>query len=307
MHYLVTGGCGFIGSHLVDRLLAGGHSVTVIDNLSSGLRDNIRPPAKLQVADITTPHVFDKLLGDVDGCFHLAAIVSVQKSFEQIARTHQVNCGGFVALLDALAKHKRKLPVVFASSAAVYGDNSELPLGENSRCSPISMYGVDKMSCEWHACITASLHQIPNVSLRFFNVYGRRQHNDSAYAGVITTFMNRMRLGLPITIYGNGSQSRDFIHVDDVVTGIMASMQKLESGQVVCGVYNLCTGIATTVNGLVDVIAKITGTTPTVHHGEARMGDIQFSLGDPRLSRKELGLADPIGLEEGLSQMINKH
>src|SRR5262249_23178284 len=162
-HYLVTGGCGFIGSHLVDLLVRKGHSITVIDDLSTGKLEHLNAGARLINADITTPGIFDSLVATVDGCFHLAAIVSVPKSTEEWIRSHEVNQGGTVALFDALTHCRRTIPVVFASSAAVYGDCSDVPLNEYSPCVPMSPYGVDKLACEWQGRIATTIHGIPAI------------------------------------------------------------------------------------------------------------------------------------------------
>ena len=228
MHYLVTGGCGFIGLHLVRQLLSEGHNVTIIDDLSNSTKDNVPPQATLIVQDITVAGVLDALVQKVDGVFHLAAVVSVVKSTEAWKRTHEVTLGGMVALLDALARFKRHIPVVYCSSAAVYGDKSDVPFREDCHCTPISAYGADKLSCELHARVGYLVHGIPSIGLRFFNVYGEGQDPHSPYAGVISIFAGQMRASQPVTIYGDGEQIRDYIHVSDVVTAMGASMKALE-------------------------------------------------------------------------------
>ena len=300
MHYLITGGCGFIGSHLADVLVAAGHRVTILDNLSSGKRENAPAAARIIVGDITTPGMFDALVAEADGVFHLAAVVSVQKSTEEWLHTHQVNLGGTVALFDAIARSKRKTPVVLASSAAVYGDNPIIPLKETAHCQPLSAYGADKFACEIHARIATKLHSIPTAALRFFNVYGPRQDPASPYSGVISIFTNNMRRKLPVTIFGDGNQTRDFVYVGDVVAGLSAAMQKLESGALAHGVFNLCTGTQVTVNALAKSIAQATGTTAFITYAPSRRGDIRRSQGDPAACREALGFAAITPLEEGL-------
>jgi len=300
MHYLVTGGCGFIGSHLVELLLKDGHNVTVIDNLSTGKRENIPAGVKLIVADITTPGVFDGIIGSVDGCFHLAAIVSVQQSAEEWLRTHQVNQSGTVALFDALAQKKRPLPVVFASSAATYGDCLDIPLRETSPTAPLSAYGVDKLVCEWQARIASTIHGIPAIGLRFFNVYGPRQDPASPYSGVISIFASRMKNNQSATVFGDGKQTRDFIYVGDIARGLVLSMLALEKKTQRYGVYNLCTGIQTPLNELTRIIAGITHSTSQILYAPARVGDIRFSVGSTELSEKELGFTAATLLQDGL-------
>lgn len=306
MHYLVTGGCGFIGSHLVDLLLANGHTVTVIDDLSTGKRQNIPSHVNLIVADITVPGAFDDILSSIDGCFHLAAIVSVQKSTEEWLRTFQVNQGGIVALFDAMIQKKHKVPVVFASSAASYGDCPDIPLKESAPCVPLSPYGVDKLTCELHARIASALHSIPAIGLRFFNVYGTRQDPASPYSGVISIFASRMKQNLPIAIFGDGEQTRDFIYVGDIVRGLMLSMNTLENKTKVYGVYNLCTGTQISINILAKSIAQITKSTSSITYKDARAGDIRFSAGNPEKSRNELGFNAETPLLAGLDYTLSE-
>jgi len=300
MHYLVTGGCGFIGSHLIELLLGSGHEVTVIDDLSTGKRENIPASVKLEVADITTPGVFDKHVGQVDGCFHLAAIVSVQQSVDQWLRTHQVNQGGMVALFDALARAKRKIPVVYASSAAAYGDCREFPLKESARVAPLSAYGVDKLACEWQASVATSIHGIPTAGLRFFNVYGPRQDPASPYSGVISIFADRMKKHLPVTIYGDGEQTRDFIYAGDIARGLTLSMQALENARIAYGVFNICSASKISVNMLAQLIASLTGSRSVITHAEARAGDIRHSAGDPAAAKRALSFEAKTELGDGL-------
>ncbi len=304
MHYLVTGGCGFIGSHLAERLLSLGHQVTVIDNLSSGRRENLPPGAALLVDDIVRPGIFDALLENIDGCFHLAAIASVQKSTEEWLASHRVNAGGLLALLETLAHKKRMLPIVFASSAAVYGDCDVLPLKESAACTPFSAYGADKLACEGHARAAALAFGIPAIGLRFFNVYGPRQDPSSPYSGVISIFASRMKQHASVMIYGNGEQARDFIFVGDVVEGLITAMQKLENKQISYGIFNLCTGGRTSINQLADLISNLTRSRSPVTHGPARPGDIRLSVGDPALSSRLLGFHAATRLPDGLRQTL---
>ena len=304
MHYLVTGGCGFIGSHLVMRLLADGHSVTIIDDLSNSTPDQVPPAARLIVQDITTPGILDDIVTKVDGIFHLAAIVSVTKSAEQWLRTHQVTLGGTVVLLDALARAKRKIPVVYASSAAVYGDATQVPFKENTPCTPISAYGADKLACELHARIGQLVHSIPSIGVRFFNVYGSGQDSTSPYAGVISIFVAQMRASQPVTIYGDGEQTRDYIYVADVVNAMQSAMFKLESRALSIGVFNICTGTPVSVNILAQTIAELTASHSRITHAPSRPGDIGHSLGDPALARQQLGFSSKMQLNAGLELLL---
>ena len=192
--YLITGGCGFIGSHLAEDLLAQGHSVRVIDNLSTGKISNLpasRVPTdcELVIGDITDKARLEQCFDGVDYCFHLAAIASVQLSNEDWAGTHQVNLTGSINVFDAA--RMRQVPVVYASSAAVYGDNAESPLTESAVLRPLTAYGADKLGSELHARVASFVHSVPTTGLRFFNVYGPRQDSSSPYSGVISIFAEK--------------------------------------------------------------------------------------------------------------------
>ena len=304
MHYLVTGGCGFIGLHLVRQLLSEGHNVTIIDDLSNSTKDNVPPQATLIVQDITVAGVLDALVQKVDGVFHLAAVVSVVKSTEAWKRTHEVTLGGMVALLDALARFKRHIPVVYCSSAAVYGDKSDVPFREDCHCTPISAYGADKLSCELHARVGYLVHGVASIGLRFFNVYGEGQDPHSPYAGVISIFAGQMRASQPVTIYGDGEQIRDYIHVSDVVTAMGASMKALERKSLTQNVFNICTGVPLSVNALAGHIMQLTGSRSRITHAPTRTGDIRSSLGDPSASAQQLGFAAKTSVHAGLELLL---
>jgi len=304
MHYLITGGCGFIGTYLVNNLLAAGHRLTILDDLSNSKRENCHAGVKLVVEDITTPGVLDDLVADIDGCFHLAAIVSVVQSTEWWLRTHQVTLGGTVALFDALARRKRRVPVVYASSAAVYGDCADIPLSESSRCTPISAYGADKLACELHGRIGVDIHAIPNIGLRFFNVYGAGQDPSSPYAGVISIFANLMKKNAPVTVYGDGEQTRDYVYVGDIVEGMLLSMRKLEDKSLTHGVFNLGTGVQTSVNSLAKTIAAITGTASAAQHAPYRPSEARVSVASVDMSKKILGFTARTPLKDGLEKTL---
>jgi UDP-glucose 4-epimerase len=195
--YLVTGGCGFIGAHLCRSLLRDGHQVRVLDDLSSGRRENLPEGVELLVGDTADRFCVEAGLAGVDGCFHLAAIASVAAGVADWIGTSRVNLGGALALFDTIAKlpEGRRLPVVYASSAAVYGDARPLPLDEATPTRPLSAYGADKRAMELHAGVATHLHGIPTVGLRFFNVYGPMQDPASPYSGVISIFCDRLRGG----------------------------------------------------------------------------------------------------------------
>jgi UDP-glucose 4-epimerase len=195
-----------------------------------------------------------------------------------------------------------KVPVVYASSAAVYGDAQAVPITEQTERRPFSAYGADKYGCELHARVASHVHGIPTVGLRFFNVYGPRQDPLSPYSGVISIFCERIRRGAPIDIFGDGEQTRDFVFVADVVTALLAAMRLRPTD---ARVFNVCTGIPTSVLGLARTIAELAGTKLDVHHRPSRGGDIRHSTGSPALSRANLALPEPAPLRIGLGKVLD--
>lgn len=298
-HYLVTGGCGFIGSHLCDALLGAHHRVRVLDDLSSGLRENLDPRVELMVGSVCDVQQLRRAMDGVDGCFHLAAIASVPASQERWDEVHSVNAGGAVKVFDAA--RLQRIPVVYASSAAVYGDSPDMPLSEQSAPQPLTPYGVDKLACELHAQAGFRAHGLASVGLRFFNVYGARQNLDSPYSGVISIFLKRIIKGSSLLIYGDGEQSRDFVYVGDAVDSLTAAMRRMTAQT--CRVYNVCTGQRTTVNRLTEILEHMTGRKAERNYKPARAGDIRLSLGNPALARAELGVALNTALDTGLRQL----
>src|ERR1700722_10819816 len=215
--FLVTGGCGFIGSHLAEALVTEGHQVRILDNLSTGKRGNAPPEAELIVGNIIDRRTVDDCVAGTDGVFHLAAIASVDQSRADWVGCHAVNLTGCVHILDAARRMAIPPRVVYASSAAIYGDGGAIPLTEAERPRPVNAYGADKLGCELHARVASLLHAVPTIGLRLFNVYGPRQDPSSPYSGVISIFLDRLDRRAPIEIFGDGQQVRDFIAVADVV------------------------------------------------------------------------------------------
>lgn len=298
--YLVTGGCGFIGSHLCDRLLAQGHKVRVLDNLSTGRREQLDPACDLLVGDVADPALAARAMEGVKGCFHLAAVASVQRANEDWLGCHRTNLSGSIAIFAA-ARDAGKIPVIYASSAAVYGDNPSLPLLESDSTRPLGAYGADKLGSELHGRVAWHVHGVPTTGLRFFNVFGPRQDPASPYSGVISIFADRVRRSVPIEIHGDGRQSRDFIFVSDVVAHLCAAMAKSRSG---AAIYNVCTGRATSVLELAAELGRVIGREPLVRHTPARQGDIRHSIGSPDFCIRELGLAAQMPLAEGLAATL---
>ncbi len=299
-HYLVTGGCGFIGSHLVAALIAGGHKVRVLDDLSSGSMDNLVPGAALMEGDVADAAAVQQAMAGVDGCFHLAAIASVERGTRDWLGTHRVNLTGAIAVFDAARAHGR-VPVVYASSAAVYGDPAALPIAEDTATRPLSAYGADKLGCEQHARVAGVVHGVPTLGLRFFNVFGPRQDPRSPYSGVISIFCDRLAAGERVSVYGDGLQTRDFIFVEDVVAGLMAAMGAASTE---APVLNLCTGRATSILDLAGIIGRLCGTDPRPQHLPPRAGEIRESVGQRTQAAQILDLPEPRSLESGLAEVI---
>ena len=302
--YLVTGGAGFIGSHLCDALIARGDTVCVLDNLSTGKRENLDPAATLMVGDVADPTLVAEAMQGVDGCFHLAAVASVELANRDWLGTHRTNQTGAITVFDAArrAQPGRTVPVVYASSAAVYGDSADLPLAEIAATQPLSAYGADKLGCELHGRVAARVHGVRTTGCRFFNVYGPRQDPGSPYSGVISIFFNRISAGQGITVFGDGGQTRDFIYVADVVKALLAFMARNETNP---SVFNVCTGRATSLLELADTIGRVCGRQPEITFGPPRIGDIRASLGDPALAQAALGFIATTTLEQGLRQMAS--
>ena len=300
--YIVTGGAGFIGSHLADALLAAGHRVRVLDDLSTGRRAQVDPRCEFVRCDVAERPRLDALFAGAAGVFHLAAIASVARSNEDWPGTHRANQSATVAVLDA-ARAAGRIPAVYASSAAVYGDTDGAVAREDARPMPQTAYGADKLGSELHARIGWAIHGVPSLGCRFFNVYGPRQDPASPYSGVISIFAALALAGRPLTVHGSGRQVRDFVFVDDVVAHLLAGMAALAE-RPGAHVVNVCTGVATTVAGLAEEIRRQAGLASEVAHGPARAGDIAFSLGDPAAARDLLGVRAETRLAEGLAATL---
>jgi UDP-glucose 4-epimerase len=299
--YLITGGCGFVGSHLADALMARGDGVVVLDNLSTGKRSNLSPKVRVIEGDVADPVVVAQAIAGCAGVFHLAGIASVAYCNEHWRKGHLTNQTGTVTVFEAAARAGR-VPVVYTSSAAVYGDAGSGAVDEARVPRPQTPYGVDKLGSELHGRIAMGVHGLPTVGLRPFNIYGPRQDPSSAYSGVISIFNSRLAQGLPVTVFGDGLQTRDFVFVDDVVRFLLAAMAR--APQVAGEVFNICTGRTTTLLALIDTLARLHGRVPVVQHGDPRVGDIRESLGDPGRAHSVLGVTAEVTLEDGLAALL---
>jgi UDP-glucose 4-epimerase len=293
MKILVTGGAGFIGSNLVDKLINEGHKVFVIDNLSTGKKENLNKKAIFYKADICDLNKILPLFKRIDYVFHLAANPRVVFSVENPIESHKVNVNGTLNVLYASYKNKVKR-LIFASSAAVYGDIKKLPLKENMTPKPISPYGLHKLIGEYYCKLFSDLYNLETVCLRYFNVYGPRMDPNGPYALVIGKFLKLRKENKPLTIYGDGKQTRDFVYVDDVVKANILAMKskKVGSGEVI----NICSGK----NYSINYIAKLIGGKKI--YLPARKGEIKHVLGDNSLAKKLLGWKPEISLEEGIKK-----
>lgn len=303
--YLVTGGCGFIGSHLADALVARGDRVRVLDDLSTGHESNLPEGVELLVGDVVDENAVAQAMAGVSGCWHLAAVASVARSNEEWVNTHRTNQTGSVQIFNAArfaGPGRTPVPVVYASSAAVYGDNPHIPLAETSQTHPLTAYGADKLGSELHAAVATRVHGVPTVGLRFFNVFGPRQDPHSPYSGVISIFAAKILAGQPITIFGDGGQTRDFVHVSDVVHFLLAGMGR---GRDNPEVYNVCTGRQTSLNRLVEILFQESGTQVPVVYTSPRPGDIRHSLGDPQSASSALEQVARLDRTVGLGGLLS--
>jgi UDP-glucose 4-epimerase len=302
----VTGGAGFIGSHLVDRLLDENVEVTAIDDLSSGKVENIRGNlrkdgfhfVKCDIRDIKS--VREALKGS-DVVFHEGALTSIVQSMKNPQLANSVNASGTLSLLDAALNSAVKR-FVYASSAAVYGENL-IPQTEESHVKPVSPYGASKLAGENYVRVFYTTYGLETVCLRYFNVYGPRQCENNPYSGVITKFINRILNHQPLLIEGNGAQTRDFIHVEDVVT---ANLLALESGKAVGEVFNVGTGKETTVNSLAQTILALgNDRRAKIVHVKPRPGDIRHSCANCTKAQSVLGFKAIHRLEEELPGLVD--
>ncbi len=302
---LVTGGAGFIGSNLVDRLIEGATDVTVLDNLDTGTMKNIVQHQKkanfhFVKGDILDFNLVKQIVKDMDAVFNLAAIASVQRSIENPLLVNEVNVEGTLNLLKASVNSDVKR-FIQVSSAAVYGDTQKLPVPEELNPMPLSPYAVSKLAAEKYAKVFNQIYGIETVCLRYFNVYGPRQANND-YSGAITIFANAILENQPPNIFGDGKQTRDFVFVKDVVS---ATMLALTEKNAVGEVFNIATGKAITINKIVQILQEIMGKKNLKPiHQEPKEGDIKHSYGSIEKARTLLGYEPTFTLEKGLKELV---
>ena len=303
MRALVTGGAGFIGSHIAQRLVGEGHEVVVLDNLFTGHRRNLEaigPGALFVEGDVRDLATIEECAKGCEVIFHQAAIVSVPYSVEHPQESHDVNIGGVLNVLQA-ARAAKVRRVVFASSAAIYGEDPTLPKHEGMLPAPISPYGVEKITGEHYLSTWSKLFGVESVALRYFNVFGPRQDPKSPYSGVISIFVDRILSGRPITFFGDGSQTRDFVYVANVVdANLLAAMKPGVSGRV----FNVACGRSITLLELCSLIEKAAEKKVERAFAEPRAGDIKDSLANIDRARKELGYDPKVDVETGLRNLV---
>lgn len=299
---LVTGGGGFIGSHLVDALVQRGDAVRVLDNFSTGRRENLAHlDGKIEIleGDVRNPEQVEAAVQGVDLIFHQAAFISVPESLQDPQTCFAVNVDGTATLLEAARRHGVR-KVVLASSTAIYGDASDFPLTEDTPPRPLSPYALSKQVNELYGDLYSRLFGLPVVALRYFNVYGPRQRPDSPYAAVIPLFLKRLLQDEPLTIFGDGKQTRDFVFVEDVARANLLAAESNVAGEA----FNVCSGREASLLDIVETLRRVTGRQPTLRYEPPRPGDIYRSLGDPRKAATVLNFRACVSLTEGLQRTL---
>ncbi|RIA20429.1 UDP-glucose 4-epimerase [Ectopseudomonas oleovorans] len=301
---LVTGGAGFIGSHLVDALLAAGQRVRVLDNLSMGKRNNLpldNPALQFIEGDVADAQLVAQAVAGCDAVVHLAAVASVQASVDDPVATHQSNFIGTLNVCEAMRLHGVRR-VVYASSAAIYGNNGEgVAIDEDTAKSPLTPYAADKLASEHYLDFYRRQHGLEPAVFRFFNIFGPRQDPSSPYSGVISIFTQRAQQGLPISVFGDGEQTRDFFYVGDLVELLM---QALDAGQVEPLPVNVGWNQAVSLNQLLAEIGTLCGALPLVTHLPARAGDIRHSRADNARLQAQYQLPSQTPLRDGLARLL---
>lgn len=303
---LVTGGAGFIGSNLVDLLLAHGHSVRILDNLSTGKQANLpsHPRVEFIKGDVADVQLVRRAVQGCQAVVHLAAVASVQASVEDPVGTHQSNLVGTLNICEAMREAGIRR-VVFASSAAVYGNNGDgEAIDEETPKAPLTPYAADKLASEHYLDFYRRQHGLEPVVFRFFNIYGPRQDPSSPYSGVISIFTERALKQQPITVFGDGEQTRDFLYVGDLVELLG---QALKQEEIDVGAINVGLNRATSLNQLLAAIGDVVGELPPVSYQAARSGDIRHSRADNARLLQRYRLPNPVtGMREGLARLLER-
>jgi UDP-glucose 4-epimerase len=302
--YLVTGGAGFIGSHLADALLQRGESVRVVDSFITGNRQNLEAlsgSVDLIEGDLAEPDVAKEAVAGVEYVLHQAAIPSVPRSVADPLTSHRANVDATLQLLLA-ARDSGVKRIVYAGSSSAYGDAATLPKREDMPTAPLSPYALQKLIGEQYMQMFTELYGLETVTIRYFNVFGPRQDPSSPYSGVIALFATALLAGKPVTIVGDGEQTRDFTYVSNVVDGVLRAVEAPKaSGQVI----NVATGRQISINALANTLGAVIGTSLPPVHADARAGDVRDSLADISKARELLGYEPKVDLEEGLRLTVD--
>lgn len=302
MRVLVTGGAGFIGGHLAERFVSDGHQVVILDDLSTGFRENVPEGARLVVGDVADMADVRTAMEGVELVFHQAASRAVFRSVQDPIGTNDANVGGSLNVLVA-ARDAGARRVLLASSSSVYGGVAPLPTREDARLSPKSPYAVSKLASEHYARVFWELYGLETVTLRYFNVFGPRQRPDSPYAAVIPLFIDALASGKTPQIHGDGLQSRDFTFIDDVVTANLLAAEA--PAEVVAGdVYNVARGESTPIIEILAILKKLMNVEAEPEFVDSRPGDVHLSQADVSKAREALGLVPSINVEDGLVRSL---
>jgi nucleoside-diphosphate-sugar epimerase len=302
-HYLVTGGAGFIGSHMVEELVRRGHRVRVVDSLVTGHRANLQAVAdriEFVEADLADTGVAESAVQGVDVVLHQAAIPSVPRSVEEPLPCHRSNIEATLNTLVA-ARNAGVQRLVFAGSSSVYGNATVMPIREDARLHPLSPYALHKLTGEQYGRLFTELYGFPVVTTRYFNVFGPRQDPSSPYSGVISIFLRAVTEGRAPTIYGDGGQTRDYTYVADVVEGVLRAC---EAPKAAGRIINLATGRSTSLNELYRALQALTGSAVPASYGPSRVGDVRDSQADVTLASELLEFSSSVSLEEGLRRTL---
>jgi UDP-glucose 4-epimerase len=298
MKALVTGGAGFIGANIVQQWIALGHQAVILDNLSSGYAKNVHQDAEFIQGDIRDDRVVDQAISGCKIVFNLAASVGNKRGIDHPVEDSEVNILGLLRILEAARRHKIH-KVVQSSSAGIFGELKTLPIREDHPQDPDTPYGVSKLAAEKHCIAYNKLYGMKNVCLRYFNVFGPLQRFD-AYGNVIPIFATRALQGGPLTIYGDGEQTRDFVHVEDVARANIRSALACD----VKGVFNIGSGTRVSINSLARMVVDASGTESSIVYGPERPGDVRDSLADVSSASQAFGYHPQNILEEGLSRYL---
>jgi UDP-glucose 4-epimerase len=303
MDVLVTGGAGFIGSHVVDAQVAAGNRVRVIDDLSNGRRENVNPEAELLVGSLADPETVGRAVDGVELVFHLGALGAVSRSVADPLTTDRVNVHGTLSVLTQAASSGVRR-VVFASSSSVYGGADVVPTPESAPLRPRSPYAVSKLAGEWYTRSFPGLFPIETVALRYFNVFGPRQRPDATYAAVIPLFATALMKGERPTVFGDGQTTRDFTFVSDVVAANLAAASapaEVSSGNV----YNIAPGKTSSLLELLDILGELLGVEPDPVFADPRPGDIHRSCADASAATRDLGWKPSVSIDQGLARYVD--